>query len=99
LSALQEKHFRRDPPDVPESLYGDARALQRHAMSFSGLAARDHDAAARGLDAAARPADRDRLSGDDARDGVTHVHGGRVHEPRHRLGVRDDVWGWEGVFW
>ena len=77
--------------DVAEALNDDAAAVDGQVEIAQALVADHHDAAAGGLDAAARAADVERLAGDDAGDGVAHVHGVGVHDPGHGLLVGVDV--------
>ena len=78
-------------PDVAEALDGDARAAEIEADPPGGVLDRVRRSLAGGVGATDRAADRDRLAGDDAGDGVAAMHRDRVHDPGHRLGVGADV--------
>ena len=77
--------------DVAEALDRDARTRQLEAQPACGVLDRVDDALAGRVGSADRAADRDRLAGDDAGDGVAAVHRDGVHDPGHRLGVGPDV--------
>src|SRR5207342_758976 len=82
-----------DRAGVAEALDGDGRPAQVHPEVGCRLDDAVHGAAGRRLVATLRATERDRLAGDDARDGVPDVHRVGVHDPGHRLGVRVHVRG------
>jgi hypothetical protein len=82
-----------DRPGIAEPLDRDARGAEVHAQVLGSLDHRVDAATRRRLVAPLRPAQRDRLAGDDARDGVPDMHRVRVHHPGHHLGVGVHVGG------
>ena len=87
LRARLAQELRGDAADVAEALYRDGRAFKRHAGILAGLLRDEQDAASGRLEAAAAAADRHRLAGDDAGDGVAVHHAVGVHDPGHDLRV------------
>src|SRR6185437_13583964 len=91
LEADGGHEFRRHPADVAESLNDHARGFGAEAEFLQGLQRGDHAAAAGGFGTSARAAEGERFAGDHGGFSAAHVHGIRIHEPRHDLLVGIDV--------
>ncbi len=91
VAALVRDQVRGSRTDVAIPLHDDLGLREVQVQVPGRLLDREHAAPTSRLSAALGPAKHDRLAGRDTRDGMTDVHGVRVHQPGHRLLVRVDV--------
>ena len=73
------------PPTLPKPWTTQRCPARSQPSRGAGALDHHHDAGAGRLRPEDRAADRDRLAGDDLRDGVADLHRVRVHHPGHRL--------------
>src|SRR5579859_4679124 len=91
LTALVMEEARRNRASITVALNAHPRALQRHSHAFSGLASDKQHTGCGRVVTAFTSSNRERFAGDYGGDGVSFMHGVRIHYPCHHLRVCIDI--------